>query len=62
MKVNDKIDWHHSESVAMAVEMLNSDRERPRNMSSAAIRCAKEHYGVEHLAVQFDRLYQELLA
>ena len=46
----------------MAVEMLNSDRERLRNMSVAAMRRAKEHYGVERLAGQFDRLYQELLA
>ena len=56
------LDEHHSESVAMAIETLVSDRERLRDMSVAAIRRAKEHYGVERLAVQFDRLYQELLA
>ena len=35
---------------------------RLRDMSVAATQCAKEHYGVERLVVQFDRLYQELLA
>lgn len=56
------VNTHDSRAVAVAIETLVSDRERLRAMSRAAIHRSREHYDVERLAGQFDRLYQELLA
>jgi len=56
------VNTHDSPAIAAAIESLLSDRQRLRLMSRAAIERARTHYAVERLAVQFDRLYQELLA
>jgi glycosyltransferase involved in cell wall biosynthesis len=56
------LDDHDPASVATAIEAMLSDRQRLREMSVAAMQRASDHYGVERLASQFDRIYQELLA
>ena len=56
------LDDHDPASVATAIEAMLSDRRRLREMSVAAMQRASDHYGVERLASQFDRIYQELLA
>ena len=56
------LDDHDPGSVARAIEAMLSDRERLRDMSVAAMQRASDHYGVERLASQFDRIYRELLA
>ena len=53
---------HFPLSVARAIEAMLSDRQRLRDMSVAAMQRANDHYGVERLASQFDRIYRELLA
>lgn len=47
-------------SIAAALRSLLADRQRLRSMSSAALQHAREHYGIDRLAAQFDRLYQEM--
>jgi glycosyltransferase involved in cell wall biosynthesis len=56
------LDEHTPAAVAEAVRALTDDRELPRRMSSAALSRAREHYGVQRLADQFDRVYRELLS
>ena len=48
-------------SVADALGHLLANRQRLRSMSSAALQRAREHYGIDRLATQFDRLYQTML-
>jgi glycosyltransferase involved in cell wall biosynthesis len=55
-------DDHDPDSVARTIEAMLSDRQRLREMSVAAMQRGAGHYGVERLASQFDRIYQELLA
>ena len=56
------LDTHECRVVSAAIQEAMSDRERLRTMSAAAIDRARQHYGVERLADQFDDLYAELLA
>lgn len=56
------LDDHEPASVATAIEAMLADRKRLHDMSVAAMQRAKDHYGVERLASQFDRIYRELLA
>jgi len=56
------LDDHEPASVARAIEAMLLDRQRLRDMSVAALQRASDHYGVERLASQFDRIYRELLA
>ena len=46
-------------SIAAALRRLLADRQRLRCMSAAALQRARERYGIDRLAAQFDRLYQE---
>jgi glycosyltransferase involved in cell wall biosynthesis len=55
------LDDHYPGPVATAIEAMLSDRQRLREMSVAAMQRASDHYGVERLALQFDRIYRELL-
>ena len=47
-------------AIAGALRSLLADRQRLRRMSGAALQRAREHYGIDRLAAQFDRLYQEM--
>lgn len=52
---------HDPSVVAEAISKLVSDRGGLRKMSISAMQRARENYGVERLAAQFDRIYRELL-
>lgn len=56
------IDSREPQSVANAIEDIVSDCKRLEAMSEAAIDRARENYGVERLAKQFDSLYRRVLS
>ena len=56
------LDAHDPEAVATAIETLINDPDRLRSMSGAAMDRARDHYGIDRLARQFDEMYQEILA
>ena len=47
-------------AIAGALRSLLADRRRLRCMSGAALQRAREHYGIDRLAAQFDCLYQQM--
>jgi len=55
------LDDHDPLLLANTINLMLSDRQRLQEMSVAAMQRAADHYGVERLASQFDRVYQELL-